>query len=92
MEDDAPDDNADDLAARLDVAQKEANKLQRNVDALAATFADAPAAIHASMTKLANQHTDKLATVTQLERQLATLRMAKPADHNSLACNRFRKG
>ena len=79
-QDDAPDDNADDLAARLDVAQKEANKLQRNVDALAATFADAPAAIHASMTKLANQHTDKLATVTQLERQLATLRMAKPAD------------
>ena len=84
-QDDSPDDKVDRLAVQLDVAQKEANKLQRNIDALAATFVDAPASIHASMTKLANQHTDKLATVTQLDRQLATLRTAKPADEQLTA-------
>ena len=84
-QDDLPDDKVDRLAVQLDVAQKEANKLQRNIDALAATFVDAPASIHASMTKLANQHTDKLATVTQLDRQLATLRTAKPADEQLTA-------
>jgi hypothetical protein len=79
-QDDAPDDTADDLAARLDAAEQDAAKLQRSIDAMAATFAEAPASIRAAMATLASQHTDKLAVVTRLERQLAILRTAKPAD------------
>jgi hypothetical protein len=80
-----PDDKADDLGARLEMEQKEAAKLQRSIDAMAATFGDAPASIRASMAKLVKRHTDKLATVTQLERQLATLKNAKPADQELAA-------
>jgi Recombinase/Resolvase, N terminal domain len=78
--DDAPDDKMDDLAARLDVAERDAAKLQRNIDAMATTFADAPPSIRTAMARLAEQHTDKLAVVTRLERQLAVLRTAKPAE------------
>ena len=85
-ESDAPNDKLDDLTAQLNVAEKDLAKLQRNIDAMAASFADAPPSIRAAMKRLAQQHTDKLAVVTKLERQVATLQNAKPLDQELTAC------
>ena len=82
---DAPNDKLDDLTAQLNVAEKDAAKLQRNIDAMAASFADAPPSIRAAVKTLAQQHTDKLAVVTKLERQVATLQNAKPLDQELAA-------
>ena len=77
---DAPDDKIDAIERQLTATTQRMAKRQRNIDAIAATFSDTPPAIRASMTRLAKEQEVDEAMETKLERQLATLRTAKPAD------------
>jgi DNA invertase Pin-like site-specific DNA recombinase len=70
----------DRLAAQLATAKRDADELQRRIDRLAEAFGDAPAAIKASMLKLADEHAQKQASMTALERRLAMLRSHNPRE------------
>ena len=60
--------------------KRDADKLQRSIEQMAEVFADAPPSIRASMAKLVKRHTAKVANITQLERQIAAMRTARPSD------------
>jgi DNA invertase Pin-like site-specific DNA recombinase len=74
------DDRAASLAAQLDTIKARMAKRQRNVDAIVADYADAPAALRQSLTKLTTDQEKDEADRTQLERQLAATKSAQPAD------------
>jgi DNA invertase Pin-like site-specific DNA recombinase len=73
-------DETDSLTAQLSTAKRDAEKTQRNLDALTETFADAPSVIKLAMLKVAAEHAERQATVTSIERRLAALRSRKPVD------------
>ena len=77
---DTRDENLGNIDAQLTAIRGQMDKRQRNIKAMAASFADAPPAIRAEMMALAKEQEADQAAKAKLERQLATLRTAKPAD------------
>ena len=77
---DTRDDNLGNLDVQLTAITRLMDKRQRNIRAMVASFADAPPAIRAEMMALAKGQEADQAVKTKLERQLAALKTAKPAD------------